>query len=376
MSNNNIKQNGAESCNIRKTSIGGQALIEGIMMKGPQKTAMAVRDPEGQIVIEEWENKTEKNSFLKKFSRLPIIRGVFGLIGSYALGIKCLLRSAEIAGLEDEEPADKKKKKADKTPSEENNAGTGVLDCPEKTDAEKLITPEEKTDEKKKSNDTALIAAASIIGMVLGVVLCIGLFVFLPAYLFDLVFNGLLGYTDDGTMSYIIAKRSFEGVIKIVLFVLYMYFVSFMKDIKRTFMYHGAEHMTIFCYEKGLELTVENVRKQSRFHPRCGTSFLIIMLIIGIFVGIFIPEFHVSEFKIINNLLLAAVKILLLPITVGLGYEVIKFAGRHDNAFVRIISAPGKWMQRISTKEPEDGMIECAIAALKKVIPDDGSDKW
>ena len=362
MSDKNICNNSqTASCSVKKTSIGGQALIEGIMMKGPHKTAMAVRDPEGQIVVEEWEDGAKKQGFVSKLAKLPIIRGVFGLISSYKLGVKCLMRSAEIAGLEDDEP--EKDKPTEQTVENE---------------IENVNTTKEtkKTEKDKKSNDTLLITIASIIGIVLGVALCVFLFIFLPSQLFSLVFNNLIGYTDDGSISYIIAKSSFEGVIKIVLFVLYMYFVSFMKDIKRTFMYHGAEHKTIFCYEKGLELTVENVRKQSRFHPRCGTSFLIIMLIIGIFIGILIPEFHVSEYSIVNNVLRTLVKLILLPITVGLGYEVIKFAGRHDNAFVKIISAPGKWMQRISTKEPDDSMIECAIVALKKVIPEDGSDNW
>jgi len=367
MSEKNINKKEGASCGLKKTSIGGQALIEGIMMKGPEKTAMAVRNPEGQIVLEEWESQKNKSGFVAKLSKLPIIRGMFGLIGSYALGIKCLMRSAEIAGIDDEESGDKKK-----------NGKNEIKDLEAKEENQQSETAFETTEgnTEKKSEDALLITVASIVGIVLGVALCIVLFVFLPSQLFDLVFNDLIGYTNDGTMGYIIAKRSFEGVIKIALFVLYMYLVSFMKDIKRTFMYHGAEHKTIFCYEKGLELTVENVRKQSRFHPRCGTSFLIIMLIIGIFIGIFIPEFHVSELRFVNNLLLGAVKLLLLPITVGLGYEVIKFAGRHDNLFVRIISAPGKWMQRISTKEPDDDMIECAIAALKKVIPEDGSDNW
>lgn len=366
MSDKNIKEQlSGESCNMKKTSIGGQALIEGIMMKGPHRTAMAVRNPEGQIVLEEWENSKSKNKLVSKLSRVPVIRGVFGLVGSYILGVKCLMRSAEIAGLEEEEESKKSSKKSEDTV--ENTENKEILE---------EQTNDENKEEKKKTKDALLITAASVIGIALGFALCIFLFVFLPSQLFNLVFGNILGYTDDGTMSYIVAKSAFEGVIKIVLFVLYMYFVSFMKDIKRTFMYHGAEHKTIFCYEKGLELTVENVRKQSRFHPRCGTSFLIIMLIIGIFIGILIPEFHVSEYNFVNNIIRSAIKILLLPLTVGLGYEVIKLAGKHDNLFVRIISAPGKWMQRISTKEPDDSMIECAIEAIKKVIPDDGSDKW
>ena len=151
-----------------------------------------------------------------------------------------------------------------------------------------------------------------------------------------------------------------------------------MEDIKRTFMFHGAEHKTIFCYEQGLELTVENVRKQRRFHPRCGTSFLILMLLVGIFVSFFIDPLYMLIFNVgeMPTILRVLVKLLLLPLIVGIGYELIKIAGRHDNMFTRIISAPGVWLQHITTKEPDDSMIECAIAALEKVIPENDSDKW
>ena len=162
-------------------------------------------------------------------------------------------------------------------------------------------------------------------------------------------------------------KSLFEGVFKIVILVAYMALVSKMNDIKRTFQYHGAEHKTIFCYESGLELTVENVRKQGRFHPRCGTSFLIVMVIVGVFIGLLIPAG-------LPTLLRTAIKILLLPLTMGLGYEFIKFAGKTDNKLTRILSAPGLWMQRITVLEPTDDMIECAIAAVNEVIPEDGSD--
>ena len=155
---------------------------------------------------------------------------------------------------------------------------------------------------------------------------------------------------------------------RILLFVGYVWATSLMKDIRRTYMYHGAEHKTIFCYEKGLPLTVENVRVQSRFHPRCGTSFMVLMLIVGIIVSMFI--------RVDNLLLRTALKLLTFPIVVGVGYELIKLAGRSDNLFTRIISAPGKWLQHITTREPDDSMIECAIAAMEKVIPEDGSDNW
>ena len=163
-------------------------------------------------------------------------------------------------------------------------------------------------------------------------------------------------------------RAAFEGVLRILLFVGYVWATSLMKDIRRTYMYHGAEHKTIFCDEKGLKLTVENVRPQTRFHPRCGTSFMVLMLIVGILVSMFI--------RVDNLLLRTGLKLLTFPIVVGVGYELIKFAGRHDNLLTRVISAPGKWLQRLTTREPDDSMIECAIAAMEKVIPEDGSDNW
>ena len=155
---------------------------------------------------------------------------------------------------------------------------------------------------------------------------------------------------------------------RIILFVAYVWATSLMKDIRRTYQYHGAEHKTIFCYEKGLPLTVANVRPQERFHPRCGTSFMVLMLIVGIIVSMFI--------RVDNLVLRTALKLLTFPIVVGIGYELIKFAGRHDNLLTRVVSAPGKWLQHVTTREPDDSMIECAIAAMEKVIPDDGSDAW
>ena len=165
------------------------------------------------------------------------------------------------------------------------------------------------------------------------------------------------------------AQSVFEGLFRIVIFVGYVYAISFMKDIRRTFMYHGAEHKTIFCYENGLPLTVENVRPQKRFHPRCGTSFLILVLLVGIVIAIFIP----TNIPIIARVL---IKLACIPLVVGIGYELIKLAGRKDNWFTRIISAPGMWLQHLTTREPDDSMIECAIAAMEKVIPGDDSDQW
>jgi len=201
-----------------------------------------------------------------------------------------------------------------------------------------------------------------VVAGVLGICLSVGLFILLPTFLYDLIAKLLPAIAGNR-----ILKSVFEGVLKIAILVAYMAAVSKMKDIERTFRYHGAEHKTIFCYEAGLELTVENVRKQGRFHPRCGTSFLIVMLLVSIFIGMIIPPE-------LPTLIRTLIKVLLLPLTMGIGYEFIKFAGRHENAFTKILSAPGLWMQRITVLEPDDSMIECAITAVKEVIPDDGSD--
>ena len=330
-----------------KTSIGGQALIEGIMMRGPKKTAMAVRNTENNIVIEEWDNGTKKTP---RFFRLPIFRGLYNLVASYKVGIKCLMRSAEISGLDDEAPLRK----------------------PEMTDEEY-----EREKEKQKKKDKGILAVASSVGMVLGVVLAVFLFIYLPT------FFGTFLLGKNAAQDSPVALSVISGLIKVVILVAYMALVSFMKDIRRTFMYHGAEHKTIFCYERGLELTVENVRKQKRFHPRCGTSFLILMVLVGIAImipiGIALRSWlgqNILENKALYTLIRSGISLVLFPLMAGIGYELIKIAGRHDNIVTKIISAPGTWLQRITTKEPDDSMIECAIEAVKRVIPDDGSDKW
>ena len=308
----------------KKTSIGGQALIEGIMMRGPKVTAMAVRNINTkQITMEEYPTKGQDRA---KILKLPFIRGIFNMIDSLSFGYKCLMRSAELSGIEDEEEEAKK----DKKPSTWDKI------------FEKLMMP---------------------IATVLAIVLAMGLFVYLPMQLWKWITASAPAVAGNYYL-----RACFEGVLRIMLFVGYVWATSLMKDIRRTYMYHGAEHKTIFCYEKGLPLTVENVRVQSRFHPRCGTSFMVLMLIVGIVVSIFI--------RVDNLVLRTGLKLLTFPIVVGVGYELIKLAGRADNLFTRIISAPGKWLQHITTREPDDSMIECAIAAMEKVIPGDGSDTW
>jgi uncharacterized protein YqhQ len=359
------KCNDVSACR-RKTSIGGQALIEGIMMRGPKKSAMAVRDPEGQIVLEQWENKEPKHKALYK---TPIVRGVFNFALSMSSGYKCLMRSAEIAGLEDEEPKSKKKSK-----QAEDTADTVEEVTVEVTDEPKQETAEDKKDEKK--SDSALMTVIMIIATILGVALSIGLFVMLPTFIFDWCAHVMPFLKPDNLALSSLIKSAFEGLLKIAILVGYMALVSLMKDIRRTFMYHGAEHKTIFCYENGLELTVENVRKQRRFHPRCGTSFLILMLIVGIFISFFIdPLFILALGHVPHVAIRALIKLLLVPLMMGVGYELIKVAGRHQNVFTRIISAPGMWLQHITVLEPDDDMIECAIKAFVEVIPEDGSDK-
>lgn len=323
----------------KKTSIGGQAVIEGIMMKGPQKTALAVRIPDGSIDIEYIKEKHLKDKC--KFWGLPIIRGIVNFIESMVTGYGAMMKSAEKSGfadLEEQEEAEKREQKG--KPPKENKESSVFM--------------------------TVLLVVASVLGVALGVFL----FMYLPALAFDLI-NRLTGNAISEL------KAVFEGVIKIAIFLVYMILVSKMKDIKRVFMYHGAEHKTIFCYEAGEELTVENVRKNSRFHPRCGTSFMILMLFVGIAIGILLTALFPSLTNSKYRLLWVLVKILILPLICGVGYELLKICGRHDNRFTRAVSAPGMWMQRITTEEPEDSMIEVAIESLKAVLPDNPEeDEW
>ncbi len=309
-----------EKC-LRITSIGGQALIEGIMMRGPKKTCIAVRDPNKEIIFEEVDLHPIKEKY--PVLGIPFIRGTVAFIESLRIGYRALSRSIELSG-------------------------TGESEEPSKF--EKWLT--RKFGAKV---DSVIMGIAGV----LGVALAVFLFVFLPILLFNL----LLKLCGEGLAPW---RSLCEGLMRILIFLLYVAFVSLIPDIKRVFQYHGAEHKTIFCYEAAQELTVENVRGHSRFHPRCGTSFMVLILLIGIFVGIFIP------FE--NPFLRSFAKILCIPIVMGFGYELIKLCGRYQNIVTAIIAAPGKWVQRLTTKEPDDGMIEVAIAAMKKVIPEDGAD--
>lgn len=302
-----------------KTSIGGQALIEGVMMRGPRKTAMAVRKPDGELETQIWDNKPAR-----AWNRIPLVRGVVNMVSSLVVGYRCLMKSAEISteGLEEEEPS----------------------------------RLEKWLEEKLGDN---LMKAVMLVGSILGVVIAVGLFMFLPAWLVGLG-EGVL---PRWAMSLI------EGFIKIGVFLAYMALVGLMPDMRRLFQYHGAEHKTIACYEAGEELTPENIRKYPRFHPRCGTSFIVIVLILGILI------FSVVTWS--NALVRTVLKLCLLPVVVGIAYELIKLAGRYDNLFTRIISFPGLKIQHLTTREPDDSMIEAAIASMKPVIPEnEGEDIW
>ena len=241
------------------------------------------------------------------------------------------------------------------------------------------------SEEKKKVDSTSVtMGLVMALSVVLGIALAIGLFFVLPTFLYGGITTLIPAMKPDDLLLNSLVQSVFEGVVKLILIIGYMALVTLMKDIRRTFQFHGAEHKTIFCYEAGLELTVENVRNQRRFHPRCGTSFLILMIIVSIFIGFFITPFYiwvlgedtVASLGNMMNVIRAATRILLIPLIVGIGYELIKIAGKHDNWFTRFISAPGVWLQHITVLEPDDSMIECAIAAMKEVIPEDQSDNW
>ena len=318
-----MKNEEVKACS--KASIGGSALIEGIMMQGPKGAAMSVRLPDGAIDTEMLEVKHLKDRF--KPAGFPLIRGIVNMVESMLFSFKCMEKSAEKAGIDDDSDPEKMSK-FDKWLSEHFGH--------------------------------KMMMVVTSISLVLGLLLSFGLFVYLPSFLVD-IFDK---YICNDALANI--HPLFEGILRMGIFVLYIWLVARMPDIKRVFMYHGAEHKSIFCYEKGLELTVENVRAQKRFHPRCGTSFIFVILIISIFIS----SALVVIFPTIDDYrpVWMAIKLLIVPLTVGIGYEFIRYAGKHENAFVRILSAPGLWMQRITTQEPTDDIIEVGIEAIKAVL--------
>lgn len=315
-----------ENCTF-KTSIGGQALIEGVMMRGPHKVALSVRTPEGVVTeVKDYVPLKEKN----KLFGVPLIRGVCGFGSSMATGVKALLRSADLAV--EEETKEEEKTKFDRW-------------------LEKHFS--------KKTVDNIIMGVA----LVLGIALPILLFFLLPSFVASL-FTRWLG---TGILMSLV-----EGVVRIVIFVCYLFLMSRMKDMRRTFAYHGAEHKSIYCYEAGLELNVENVRIQRRQHPRCGTSFLFVVIIISILVTSVLGFANIS-----NPFARMGLRLALLPIIVAISYEFNMWAGRHDNIVSRVLRAPGMWMQNLTTVEPDDSMIEVAIASLVAVLPEkEGEDRW
>lgn len=312
-----------------KTSVGGQALIEGVMMQGPRGVATAVRQDDGNILVEHHKFKHAKDKV--KFLGFPIIRGMVAFVESMILGYRMLMYSAEASGMENMEDVEMNK-------------------------FEKWLT--DKLGDKFMD---IIMGIATVCGFALAFVI----FFYLPV----LVFNRLNAWTDGVLTPW---QGTIEGVLKILIFVIYIALVSRMKDIRRTFMYHGAEHKSIACYEAGMELTVENVKKCTRFHPRCGTSFIFVMLIFSIVFSTILSKIFPEIATV--RILWMFLKIAFIPLLMGVGYEFIKYAGKHDNLFVKVLSAPGLWMQRLTTKEPDNEIIEVGIEALKAVITDNPED--
>ena len=309
-----------KDCSFR-TSIGGQALIEGILMRGPKKQAIVCRTADGLV------EKVEELKFIKdRYPILgwPLIRGCATFLDSMVKGMQALTYSAELVPVEDQEP-------------------------------DKLDQWIEKHFEAEKASKIVIGTA-----VVLGIALALFLFIFLPTL--------IVGLIKPLTQNLVIRNLS-EGVVKIIILLCYMRLCSCVSDVKRLFSYHGAEHKTIFCYEHGKPLTVENVRTESRFHPRCGTSFLLVVVVVSILVN--------SVVTLTNSFARMGAHLLLLPVVVGISYEINLWCGRHDNWLSAALSAPGKWLQHMTTNEPDDSMIECAIRAMELVIPEEkGSDAW
>ena len=321
-----------------KTMIGGQALIEGIMMMGPEKCATVVRTKDGI------QSKVEPRKPAKKFSvkKIPFVRGVFNFCASMKTGVSALMYSADLFAEDDGE-------------------------------AEQSQSKFDAWLEKKLSSEKAQSTLITI-AVVLGIALSVGLFIVVPSLIGSFINRWI---TDNE-----LVRNLLEGAVRIAIFLAYMFLVSRMKDMKRVFSYHGAEHKTIRCYEAKLPLTVENVRAQTRLHPRCGTSFLFVVIIVSILVfsvaSVLLrpvtPEF---DSAILNALLRVVLKLLLLPLVVGISYEFNRLVGRYDNWLTHALSAPGMWLQYLTTNEPDDSMIEVGIEALTLVLPEqEGSDRW
>ena len=324
-------------CEKFKTMIGGQALIEGIMMRGPKKDAIVIRGKDG-LTLEVSDRKISPKGSYKTW---PFFRGIFNFFDAQVTGVKALMRSADLAPEEMQEE-------------------------PSKFD----LWLEKKLGNEKFQQVILGLAVA------MGLGLSILLFFLLPM---------IIGGFFDKWLETTLAVNLVEGLIRMIIFMAYMFLVSRMNEMKRVFSYHGAEHNTIRCYEAGLPLTVENVRIQTRLHPRCGTSFLLIVMVISILVfsiassGLLtlVPALEAVRGSFLYRLIMIVFKLLLLPIVVGITYEINRLCGRHDNAVTRAMSAPGMWLQNFTTNEPDDSMIEVAIKAVEAVLPEEeGSDRW
>ncbi len=306
----------------RLGKVGGQAVLEGVMMKAGERTVTTCRKEDGTIFVHDGSFVSVRKKH--KILNIPILRGVINFVEMMILSFTTLGVSADALELDDEK--DKQK----------------------------------KAEGKKTTTDLVMI-----LGMILGVALAVGLFILLPGLVSDFAAFLLKRFADYEISATI--KAVIEGVAKVIIFIAYLALVSLMPEIKRTFMYHGAEHKSIACFEAGAELTPENAKKYTRFHPRCGTSFMFVMILLGIIVGIVLNNI----FPGLNRFALSAIRLLILPIVVGLGYEFIMFAGKHDNIVTRALSAPGLWMQRITTREPTEDMLEIAIISIKCALRDD-----
>lgn len=307
---------------MRYSGIGGQAVMEGVMMKNQEKYAVAVRKPDQEIVVETsvYEGIVKN----KKIRNMPILRGVFSFIESLTLGMKTLTFSASFFEEEEEEAPKKRREKK-----------------------ERRALTEEERQRREKRQENAMMGGT----VALSVVLAVAIFMILPYYISVLFQRFIASQT-------VIALL--EGVVRLVIFIGYVAAISLMPDIRRVYMYHGAEHKCINCIEHGLDLTVENVRGSSRQHKRCGTSFLLIVMLISIVFFMFI--------RVDNGVLRLLLRILLIPVIAGVSYEFIRLAGRSDNVFVNILSKPGLWLQRLTTREPDDAMIEVGIASVEAVF--------
>ncbi|MBR2474070.1 MAG: DUF1385 domain-containing protein [Clostridia bacterium] len=317
-----------KSC--RLGAVGGQAVLEGVMMKHGDRYSVAVRKEDGEIAVSDNEYVSVRKKH--KLLNLPIIRGAVNMVEMLALSIKTLNLSAQLSGIEEEVEESRFEKWL------REHFGKGILDL------------------------------VMVLATALGVALSLFLFLFLPSAATKALENAI-GWITWSNFELGFWKNIIEGAFKIVIFIGYLSLTLLMKDIRRTFEYHGAEHKSIFCYEAGEELTPENVKKYKRFHPRCGTSFMFVIIILGVVIS------SLPIFSWDNIFLRFATRLLFLPITVGLGYEFIRFAGKHDNVFTRILSAPGLWIQRITTREPDLEQIEVAIVALKRSMPEEFPDE-